>query len=187
GEGIDVAQVDAHQLGRVAGGADRQDGGPDPGAVEDRPEDAGEQQRHGQAAEADVGNRDAAQVEAVAGVGRRHRAKVGGKDEQDEADDDQIDPEGQQKREEQGRPNHTIDHASLEGVAQHEQREGVDRQTEERVDVQPVEQEPGDVGADGHQRPVRQLDDIENAPAQAQAERDRHIDAAQQNAEAAPL
>ena len=71
----------------------------------------------------------------------------------------------------------------MQRVSNDEERDRVERQAEEWVDMQAGKKGPGDVRADHDERPMGQVDDIENAPDQTEAEGDRHIDAAQQQAE----
>ena len=89
-----MTQIDPHQLGGVAIGADGEDGGTDPGSIKQQPHEPGQDQGHDQTAEADIGNRHAAELKSAARVGRCYGPKVSGKDHQQQADDDEIEAEG---------------------------------------------------------------------------------------------
>ena len=178
-----MPEVDPDQLRGVTVGPHRKNGGTGAGPVEDGPQNAGQQQGDGQTAQADVGDDDAPEMQPAAGIRGSHGTEIAGEDQQQQADDHEVDTEGQQKGEEERRPDDPVDDPSLQRVADHEKCQRVDRQAQEGIDVQAGEEIPGDVGAHDYQRSVRQVDDIQDPPHEAESEGDRDIDPTQQKTE----
>ncbi len=178
-----MPEVDAHELGGVTVGPDGEDRGAGPGAVEDGPKNAGQHQGHRQTPEADVGDDDASEAEPASGIGRSDGAKITRENQQQQADDHEVDAERQQEGEEERRPDHAVDHASLERVTDDEECDRIDRQAQEWVDVQAGEEIPRDVRADDYQRAMRQVHDVEDAPDQTEPEGDGDVNAPKQEAQ----
>ena len=121
-------------------------------------------------------------MQPITGIRRRDGTKVASEDQQQQADDDQVDPEGEKEGEQERRADDSIDDASLQGIADDEQGERIDRKAQKGVDVPAREQVPGDVRPQDHERAMRQVHDVEDAPHQAEAESDRDVDPTQQEA-----
>src|SRR5438046_4530257 len=178
-----MAKVNAPQLRGVAVGPHGQDGRAAPRTVQDDPQDSRQQEGCGQTSEADVRDDDATEVQPAAGISGSDRAKIAREDQQQQADDHQVDAERQQEGEEERCPDHPVDDTALQRVADHEKRQRVDRKAQEWIDVKAGEEHPGDVRADDHQGAMRQIDDVEDAPDEAEPQRHRDIDSAEQEAE----
>ena len=178
-----MTEVDADELRRVTVCRDRVDRKADAGPAQQEGEPCRQQDRRAQRREPDVWDDDAAELKPLTRIRGRDGAKVRTEDQEQDVDDDEVHPECQEEGEKQRGANDPVDHAALQRVAQHEQGHGVDGQGEEGIEAESGEELPGDVAADDHQRSVREVDDVEHTPHQAEPHAHRDVDASGQQAE----
>ena len=124
----------------------------------------------------------AAQHEVAAGVGGVDRAEIGAERELREQRQHDVDAERDQQRVEHRRADHEVEQVALDDVAEHEQRQHGERQRGERVEPEAREQVIADIGAQHDEGAVRDVDDVEDAPHEREAERHQRVQAAEQHA-----
>src|SRR5207253_8357754 len=89
-----------------------------------------------------------------------------------------LEAERQQERRQDGRTHDQVDHVPLQQVAAAEQHGHGYRQSNERIDARSRPQKVGQVGGEHDQRRVRQVDDVQDAPHQREAQPDEGQNAA---------
>ncbi len=91
-------------------------------------------------------------------------------------DQQQREAERQQERRQNRSAHDEVDHETLHEISEDVEDHERDRYAEERIDVIVREQHVGQVSPQHHERTVREIDDVHDAPHEAEAERHQSQD-----------
>src|SRR5262249_22343048 len=118
-----------------------------------------------------------ADLKGAEGPGKIDRPVVGGERDQHRVVEDKIEPEGQRERDQHWRSDHTVDDAGMDGMAEGVQHAARDHDRGERMNPCVHIGEVGNIGAQHDERAVQNIDDVEDAPDQREADGDACVEA----------
>src|SRR5262249_24356242 len=172
GDGINAADLDAHQLRRLAVHAHGDDCAPDARAAQQRIEETDQRERKRHADQPIDRQDDAGEIHRAERRRQDDFAKVRLERENHQVVEQEVKAESQRQRDEYGAAHDEVDEGELDGVAEAEQQHRGDRHEQERIDVQVLVGEERGVGSEDDQGSVQEIDDVENAPDQREPDRD---------------
>ncbi len=140
-----------------------------------------ERERDAERPEADVGHAHRTDGEPGPAVAHRDRSLVGLEEVVDEVDDEDLQPERQKERCQDGRAHDLVDEQALDRVADREQHDHRDGDRQERIDAGQLVQVERQVRAQHDEGAVGEIDDVHDPPDEGEAERDQREDPAEQD------
>ena len=117
--------------------------------------------------------------QAGAGIGHGDGAQVTAKYLLNDVGDQQIQPEGEHERHQEGRTDDAVDGDVLHDPPNDEQDKHRDQHARKGVNMRLLIDDQGDVGADDDKRAVRQIDNVHDAPDEGEAQGHGGVKAAQ--------
>ena len=131
-----------------------------------------------------LGNRDIkpGDMEGFVGIGGVHRAIIRGEQHQRQIEQQQRQRKGQENLRHVVRPQHPSDQEMLDQHADHEQHRHRNKQRSKRIDAELVGEKEGDIHPDHHEFALGEVDDLDHAEDQRDADTDERVDSADKQA-----
>ena len=177
-DGIDAADLDPHQQGRFAVHAHGDNGAAGPRRPQQAVQESDESKRKGHADQSIGRNHDAAHMDRSKRRRQDDFAEIGFEGQDHQIVQHQVETEGQRQGDEHRTAHDAIDDGGLDGVAETEQQQCRHRHKQEGIDVQILVGEKCRIRSENDQRSMQDIDDVEHAPDEREADGDGAVEAA---------